>query len=117
ATRPLIESWLDPHRADLASRPLYISLDKDVLPAAEAVVNWDSGHLVPREVIDVLQAFRNASAGLAGMDVVGDWSPVRLHGLLRRVLHWTEHPPLAIDPEEATRRNEQLNLRLLEHIP
>ena len=46
------------------------------------------------------------------MDVVGDWSPVRLRGVLRHVLHWTEHPRLAVDDREATRRNEEMNLRL-----
>jgi hypothetical protein len=117
ADRGRIETWLGPHRAELASRPLYVSLDKDVLTAAEAVVNWDSGHLTTAEVADVLRAFAAAArGGLAGMDVVGDWSPVYLHGLLRRGLHWSEHPRLRIDPEEATRRNERLNLRLLEVV-
>src|SRR5262249_17872464 len=38
-----LSTLLDPHRAELARRPLYVSLDKDVLGPAEAVVNWDSG--------------------------------------------------------------------------
>jgi arginase family enzyme len=113
-----ITAWLAPFRAELAARPLYISLDKDVLTAPEAVVNWDSGHLSVEEVIDVLRAFLAASEGrVAGMDVVGDWSPVRVTGVLRRVLHWTEHPVLRIDPEQATRRNERVNLLLLDHLP
>ncbi len=115
--REAVEDWLAPFRAELAARPLYVSLDKDVLVSAEASVNWDSGHLTMREVLDVLQAFRDAANGeFAGMDVVGDWSPVRLNGLPRRVLHWTEHPRQAIDPDEATRRNETLNLLLLERL-
>jgi arginase family enzyme len=111
--RERIEDWLAPFRADLADFPLYISLDKDVLTASETSVNWDSGHLRTREALNVAQAFLDASDGnLAGMDVVGDWSPVRVRGLFRRFLHWTEHPPLTIDPEQATRRNEALNLLL-----
>ena len=51
-----------------------------------------------------------------GLDLVGDWSPVRVSGLARRVLYLTEHPPLAIDPPDATRRNEALNLALLETL-
>jgi hypothetical protein len=50
------------------------------------------------------------------MDVVGDWSPVRLSGPLRRLLHLTEHPPLAVDARDAARRNEALNLALLDHV-
>jgi hypothetical protein len=98
-----------------ASRPLYISVDKDVLIEADAAVNWDSGHLHLAEARAVLSAFVGAAGGrLAGMDVIGDWSPVRLRGPLRHVLHWSEHPPLPVDPVEASRRNERANLALLE---
>ena len=79
--------------------------------AREAPVNWDSGHLTLNEVRLLLQACLRAADGrLAGMDVVGDWSPVRVRGPLRRVLHITEHPPLTINPTDATRRNEVVNL-------
>ncbi len=113
----ILSDWLDPYRAELAACPLYISLDKDVLTADEAVVNWDSGHLTSEEVLAILTAFLDAASGeLAGMDVVGDWSPVTLRGWMRRLLHWTEHPALRIDANEATRRNQALNLRLLECV-
>jgi len=112
-----LSKWLAPYRAELATCPLYISLDKDVLNASEAVVNWDSGYLTAAEVMMVLTVFLDAADGeLAGMDVVGDWSPVRLRGWMRRLLHWIEHPRLAIDANEATRRNQELNLRLVESV-
>jgi hypothetical protein len=87
-----------------------------VLRADQAAVNWDSGHLQVEEVLTVLQAFLDASAGLVGMDVVGDWSEVRVSGLVRRLFHWTEHPRLQIDPESATAVNERLNLALVELV-
>jgi hypothetical protein len=106
-----------PHREALAGWPLYVSVDKDVLTEADAVVNWDSGRLTLDEVGSVLRAFREAAGDdLAGGDVLGDWSPVRLQGLFRRVLHLTEHPPLTVDPARAAGRNEQTNLSLLEGI-
>jgi hypothetical protein len=109
-----LEEILEPHRADLARLPLYVSLDKDVMVSADAPVNWDSGHLREAEVTTVLEAFERAAGGrLAGMDVVGDWSPVRVAGAFRRFLHLTEHPTLHIWPAQASRRNERLNLRLL----
>ena len=115
ASQANIEDWLTPYRAELAAWPLYISLDKDALTASEAVVNWDSGQLTVPELLAILETFTKAAGGeLLGVDVVGDWSPVHVHGLLRRILHWTEHPALAIDPGEATRRNEALNLRLFD---
>src|SRR5262249_4805139 len=57
-----------------------------------------------------------ASAGVAGADLLGDWSPVRVRGLLRRALHLTEHPRLAVEAEEAERRNDRANLALLEAL-
>ena len=116
ADRDRLEEWLRPFRAELAARPLYVSLDKDVLGADESVVNWDSGRLTCGEVREVLRAFLSAAGDLAGMDVVGDWSPVRVAGPLRQALLWTEHPPLTVDAAEATRRNQALNLLLLETV-
>jgi arginase family enzyme len=113
----VLSKWLGPYRAELAAWPLYISLDKDVLTATEAMVNWDSGCLTTAEVLAIVETFMKAANGaLVGMDVVGDWSPVRLHGWGQQFLHWTEHPALAIDANEAVQRNQALNLRLLECV-
>ena len=115
--RDQIEELLRPFRTELASLPLYISLDKDVLWEKEAIVNWDSGHLSLAEVCDLLQVFVDAARGnVAGVDIVGDWSPVRLRGWLRHLMHWTEHPILRIDATDAAQRNEQTNLALLQTI-
>jgi arginase family enzyme len=111
----IIDEWLAPYREELSAWPLYISLDKDVLTASEAVVNWDSGHMTEPEVLAILSAFANAAGrDFAGMDIVGDWSPVHVRGLTRWFLHCTEHPQLVIDSNDAARRNEALNLRLLD---
>jgi hypothetical protein len=116
-TRERIDRLLRPFAPGLARWPLYISLDKDVMTSADALVNWDSGHLRPAEVNAVLSAFVAAAAGnVIGMDVVGDWSAVRLDGTFRRLLHWTEHPALAVDPAEAARTNENTNLALLQSL-
>lgn len=113
-----LEKLLQPFRTELARRPLYISLDKDVMVAADAVVNWDSGLLRLEEVDAILEAFWHAAEGkLAGMDIVGDWSPVRVQGWFRQMFHQTMHPPLAIDAGTAARRNEETNLRLLRSGP
>lgn len=115
--RGRIEQLLHPFRTELASRPLYISLDKDVMWVEESVVNWDSGYLTLAEVRDLLQGFVGAARGnLAGLDITGDWSPVRVRGWLRHFMHWTEHPALAVDATTAARRNAQTNLALLDTI-
>ena len=112
-----LENRLEPYREELSRRPLYVSVDKDVLTAGEAVVNWDSGHLTLEDVKTVLGCFLRAAGGnLAGMDLAGDWSPVRVRGLLRRALHLTEHPSMSVDPAAATRRNQDTNRELLESV-
>jgi hypothetical protein len=109
-----LEELLAPYRQELASWPLYVSVDKDVLQPADAVVSWDSGWLHLAEVEAVLEAFLHAAQGnLAGLDLVGDWSAVQTEGWFRRLLHWIEHPALEVDASQARRRNERANLMLL----
>jgi hypothetical protein len=112
-----LKDFLRPYRKDLSARPLYISLDKDVMSAQVAPVNWDSGHLSVIQTRAVLEAFLMAANGtVAGIDVVGDWSPVQVQGIFRKLLHLTEHPRLRVDSFAATRANEQTNLSLLESV-
>jgi hypothetical protein len=112
-----IEEILQPFRHELAGRPLYVSVDKDVLVAQDAVVNWDSGYLGLAEVTTVLEiALGWARGRLVGADLVGDWSPVRMRGWLRHLLHLTEHPALDVAPAEAAVSNESANLALLDQL-
>ena len=112
-----LEAILADARGDLARYPLYISLDKDVMNQCDAVVNWDSGYLELSEVQLILNWLIAACGGnLAGMDILGDWSPVRVQGLLRCVLHATEHPSLAVDARAAAQRNAVVNLALVESV-
>jgi hypothetical protein len=116
-TQERVAELLRPFAPALAQWPLYVSFDKDVMTEADAVVNWDSGKLRLADVTAVLAGFLAAARGnLIGWDVVGDWSPVRLGGLFRRVLHWTEHPPLTVDPAEAIGTNERTNLALFQSL-
>jgi hypothetical protein len=109
-----VEEVLAPYRKDLARWPLYLSLDKDVMTASEATVNWDSGWLQLREIQTALALLRDWTHGRwAGADVVGDWSPVHVQGWLRRLLHATEHPSLQVDPAAAARCNDYANRCIL----
>jgi hypothetical protein len=104
-------------RAELARFPLYISIDKDVMRVADALVNWDSGRLELGEVQDLLTWFIGAAGGrVIGMDVSGDWSPARTKGLLRSVLRLTEHPALVVRPQEAAAVNGRTNQALIETV-
>jgi hypothetical protein len=105
---------LRPFVDDLARFPLYVSVDKDVLAEADAAVNWDSGLLRLSEASAVLDAFLEAAGGrLAGADLLGDWSPVRLGTHLARVFDRFDHPSPQLDPSEADSRNLRANAALL----
>jgi hypothetical protein len=110
-------SVLHPYRSELGRRPLYVSVDKDVLHSAEATVNWDSGHLTLDDLTVILEIFLQAARGrLAGFDTVGDWSRVAVRGPWRRLLHRVEHPVINTNPDEAICRNQAVNRRLLEIV-
>jgi hypothetical protein len=110
----VLSDVLCPFRDDLRSVPLYISIDKDVLTAEDAAVNWDSGLLRLPEAVAVVEAFLEAAEGrLAGADVLGDWSPVVLGGALNRLCHRLDHPSPTLDPMDAATRNRRANAAFL----
>lgn len=110
----VVRSALEPHRDELRRFPLYISVDKDVLTAQDAAVNWDSGHLRLDDALGILETFLAAADGrLVGGDVLGDWSPVRLGRPLNRLCSRVDHPSPDVDPADAARRNRWANATLL----
>jgi hypothetical protein len=112
-----LDRLLDADRHDLAARPLYVTIDKDVLRADDAAVNWDSGYLSLDQLLTVLDAFGRAAGGrFTGADLLGDWSPVRTAGWPRHVLDFTEHPPLGIRPADAAERNRGANRAIIARL-
>lgn len=97
---------------------VYVTIDKDVLRAKDAVTNWDQG----RASLDfVIQAVRRIAAErrVIGADVVGDWSkPVYGGGaaaaLLKRGEALLDQPWRRPELARADRVNEAVNLRLLD---
>jgi len=56
---------------DSATRPLYISIDKDALSTAEAATNWDQGSLTFEQLKSTLETFAQ-SRGILGIDICGE---------------------------------------------
>ncbi len=105
---------LDAHRAELRRYPLYISVDKDVLTEKDAAVNWDSGLLRLEHATAIIGAFLEAAEGrLAGADMLGDWSRVRLGNWLNSLLIHVDHPCPQVAPADAAARNRRANAALL----
>lgn len=100
----------------IATKAVYLTIDKDVLRPNDAATNWDQGRAslaFLRTLLTPLLAERR----LIGADVVGDWSRAvygggLLAGLLKRGealidQPWTQPPP------SARAANEAVNLELL----
>ncbi|MFM7150341.1 MAG: hypothetical protein ACKO23_10905, partial [Gemmataceae bacterium] len=109
-TTSRVRELLSPWAKDLATLPLYISLDKDVMTSSKSRVNWDSGDIYPEEVLQILDEFRICVPQILGMDVVGDWSPVDVKGVFRKVLHLLEHANDKDSCQNASDINQEINL-------
>ncbi len=112
---PRLEALLEELTPLLRRQAVYVTFDKDVLAAQDAAVNWDSGSLRLPDALEILNGvFDTCQARLIGMDVIGDWSPVRTDGFFRWGLHALEHPSLRVNEAEAARVNQETNLSILQ---
>ena len=110
----VLREALRPFLGELGRLPLYVSVDKDVLADSDAAVNWDSGLLRLPEASAVLDAFFEAAGGrLAGADLLGDWTPVRLGNWLAHAFDRIDHPSPSPERSEADGRNLRANAALL----
>jgi hypothetical protein len=93
----------------IAGRPVWISLDKDVLAPAVAATNWDQGRMPLAFLERALAALLDQSEVL-GIDMCGDWSPARHRQPMKVVEALMDQPRQA--PADLS-VNENLNERLL----
>lgn len=106
--------------AGITTKNVYITIDKDVLRAEDAVTNWDQGELGLGFLTDTIEAISKSHA-VVGIDVVGDWSPVKYGGhLTARAFKLAEsamdQPWARVDTAHATTVNQGANLHLLDAL-
>ncbi len=100
----------------IPTRHIYMTIDKDVLPAADAATNWDQGGMPLAHLIQVVQSLQKNSI-LIGVDVIGDYSKPRYGGSwFSQIAKWFE---ARLDqswqpPKKISDINTASNLRLLE---
>lgn len=70
--------------------PIYLSIDKDVLSAADAHTNWDQGVMRLTEMLD---AIRPLLGRIVAADVVGEVSSYRYHSRFKRLLSGLDEQP------------------------
>lgn len=101
----------------IPTEKVYVTIDKDCLGDKDALTNWDQGELGLEHLLTILGAIKNGR-DIAGMDITGDHSPVRIKGALKNIASWANHPKdiAAAKLEEPliTALNEKTNLKILE---
>lgn len=109
----LLERFFEERRQ--SARPVYLSIDKDVLSPTVARTNWDQGCLLDSDLLATIDSLRGA---LIGSDVTGDVSAWHYTTWWKRRLSALDAQP-AIDPADLVLWQAQqhaLNLRLLKHL-
>ena len=101
----------------IETKDLYVTIDKDVLCARDAVTNWDQGRM-SLDFLEQLTIGALTGHRLIGADIVGDWSaPVYGGGVAAILLKGAEalldQPRRAPDPVRTLAVNQAANLRLL----
>lgn len=99
----------------IATRRVWITLDKCCLSRHEAVANWDQGKVPLNHALEAIALFARRFE-IAGIDVCGDYSPPRFRDPLRAVLAHFDHPeqPDAATAARADAVNAAANARLLD---
>lgn len=97
----------------LPDRPIWVTLDKDVLVADEAITNWDQGGMRLDPILGLVARLARTRR-IVGMDVCGDYSPPVFPDLFRAFLSATDRPRLPVpDPKRARAVNDRTNARIL----
>jgi arginase family enzyme len=114
--RNLCERRLDEAiSAAIAATPteaVWISIDKDVLPEAEVVTNWDQGQMP----LDALVAFVRAFASerrVTGADICGEYAPIAHANPFKRVEARLDQPHRDDVTAARLAANERVNRALL----
>jgi hypothetical protein len=97
--------------AAIATRQVYVTIDKDVLGSGDAVTNWDQGGLPLPRLAAILAAVADRHR-LVGIDVCGDWSAPRMRDPVRWFISRTDRAAI-VPPPDHRDRNARTNRALL----
>lgn len=124
-TRPTMaafgeDGFLDHLLSEIATRDLYLSIDKDVLDARDAATNWDQGRMRLSYLRRII-ARLGATHRIVGADICGDLSRQVYGGaiaarLLKRTESWIDQPRHRSRGAHDAALNEQGNLILLDDV-
>ncbi|MGV3344286.1 hypothetical protein ACGVWS_00555 [Enterobacteriaceae bacterium LUAb1] len=109
------DQLLDGLLSELDQRPVYLSIDKDVLSSDEVRTNWDQGKMTENQLNRLI---RHCAGRLVGADITGDVSLYRYQSRFKRWLSAADGQKVPSDKEIALWQiNQQsLNQRLLAEL-
>ena len=97
----------------------YVTIDKDCLRAQYSLTNWAEGRLELEELLFMVK-FINENTEVVGLDITGDYSPVKAEGLIRTAITAINHPRdfSAKDKPQSLidSVNEKTNISILEAL-
>jgi len=101
----------------LPTKKVHVTIDKDCLKAPYSLTNWAEGRLELEELLLMLK-FIKENTEIVGLDITGDYSPVKTEGFIRSVITAINHPRNASakgKPQSLIDSvNEAANIRILE---
>ena len=96
---------------------VYISIDKDCLKADFALTNWEEGLMSLDELLLMLKIIKE-NKEIVGLDITGDYSPIRVEGLVRKITSYLDHLKAikaeSLPESNVNSVNETTNLKILE---
>lgn len=103
----------------LPSKKVYVTIDKDCLETGDALTNWDQGGLSLDDLIGMLKMIKE-NLDIIGMDITGDYSPIRIDGVFKNAASWLDHPRKVkaggLPTPSINALNERTNLRILDLV-
>ena len=103
----------------LPTKKVYVTVDKDCLGAADALTNWDQGTLSLDDLLAMLKLIKE-NLDIVGMDITGDYSPIRVDGVFKKMVSWLDHPRKVsasqLPENSVTKVNEQTNIKILDLV-
>lgn len=114
------EPFLETLLARIPTKAVYLTIDKDVLSAEDALTNWDQGQLRLPYVLQMIATI-GAKHRIIGADVTGDYSTPHYAGnLITRLMKhseiWMDQPLCRPCKKEAARVNSASNHALLDAL-
>ncbi|MDD4899051.1 MAG: arginase family protein [Candidatus Omnitrophica bacterium] len=103
----------------IPTKDVYVSLDKDCLTNDYALTNWEEGNFSLEEVLSLLGLIKD-NFNIAGFDITGEYSPILVKGILKRIASYFDHPKkikaLSLPGSQIRKVNEETNLKIMKTI-